>query len=116
MRPLTDEPDRSEVLAWVPAGASLLAFGAAAVTVGFQGPIASDTIAVTLGVLVVIAGRIGGRLPAITSAAMAAFSFDFFHVEPVRVLHGRTLLVALAAYGVLGLLTAARGPVEADGP
>ena len=62
--------------------------------------------------LIVAAGRFGGRGSALYAALMGALSFDFFHVEPVRVLHARTLAVAALAFGAVAIATARRVAVS----
>jgi K+-sensing histidine kinase KdpD len=88
--------------------ASLAAFFITAVTVPFPQQIVGRSIFAILFVVVAAAGRVGGRAAAVSCAAMAAFSFDFFHIEPLRVLHARTLLLLLVVFGAMAALSGRR--------
>jgi hypothetical protein len=48
--------------------------------------------------LIVVAGRLGGAAHSASVAFAGAFSFDSFHVEPIRVLRLRTLAVLLVSF------------------
>src|SRR5215212_3749579 len=89
---------------FAPLSASIAAFFIAAVTVPLSHRRTEMVILAVLVGLVVAAGRLAGRPAALSCAVMTAFSYDFFHVEPIRVLHGRTLLLLLVALGVLAAI------------
>lgn len=91
----------------MPVGA-LLSFAIAAVSVPFQGRLAGGVVLAALLFIVagvsILAGRAGGGM----AAAMASFSFDFFHVAPIRLLHLRTLAGLALAFVAIALLLGRR--------
>lgn len=108
--PADPEQDRREVRrALAPVAASLAAFVVATYTVPVNGRPVDEVVLAAIVGLVVLAGRFGGRGAAISAALMGAFSFDFFHVEPLRVLHTRTLLLTLALFGLVAVAAGRRG-------
>lgn len=56
--------------------------GTAGLLVGVRGEIAPAVTALVLAAVVALTGRVGGRAAGITSAVVAALSFDFMHTKP----------------------------------
>ena len=83
---------------------ALAAFAVAAVSVPLQSRLA-DGVVLGLHVLIVVAVSVlAGRAAGAPTACMAGFAFDFFHVEPIRILHLPTLSGLVVALIVLALL------------
>lgn len=83
-------------------------FAVAAITVPLNGSLADRALLATLVLAVAGVGVVAGRSAAVLTAVMAAFSFDFFHVAPIRVLHLLTLVVLVAGFVVIALITGRR--------
>ncbi|MDQ1488827.1 MAG: hypothetical protein QOJ23_1341 [Actinomycetota bacterium] len=54
----------------------------AAALVAVRGHVASANVALVLGIIVVVAGAVGGRAAGMVAALTAAASYDFFHTRP----------------------------------
>ncbi|HEV7686953.1 MAG TPA: DUF4118 domain-containing protein [Acidimicrobiia bacterium] len=54
----------------------------AAALVAVRGHVASVNVALVLGIIVVVAGAVGGRAAGMVAALTAAASYDFFHTRP----------------------------------
>jgi K+-sensing histidine kinase KdpD len=61
---------------------ALLSLAVAAALVGVRDQVHPEVTAVALAAVVAVAGRFGGRVAGVTSALVAALSFDFFHTRP----------------------------------
>ena len=61
---------------------ALAAFAVGSAMVSVRDVVRPEVTAVALAVVVVAAGRIGGRAAALVTAIMSAMCFDFFHTEP----------------------------------
>jgi K+-sensing histidine kinase KdpD len=76
-------------------------------------PLPADVVArvVLTGVIVTVAlvARGAGRRAGAIVAVAGAFSFDFFHVQPIRVLHGRTLLETASGLVLLAVVAGTTG-------
>lgn len=103
-----DRDNREIRRALTPMGASMATFVIAAFTVPLNAHIVDEVVLAVIIGLIVVAGRLGGLGPALYGALMGGLSFDFFHVEPVRVLHARTLLICVAVFGLAALLASTR--------
>ena len=79
-------------------------FALPAVTVALTAPLVGAMLLVALVVIVAVAAVCDGRSASLAPAAMAAFSFDFFHVSPVRGLHPGTLLSCLALFATVAVV------------
>jgi K+-sensing histidine kinase KdpD len=88
--------------------ASLGVFAVAAMTAPLAGGAADRVVLYLLALGVAGAAAVDGRLAALTCAAMAALSFDFFHVAPIRELHPSSLLLAAAGYGAVAAVSPRR--------
>jgi K+-sensing histidine kinase KdpD len=69
----------------------------------------SRTVLGGLIVAVALVGRSAGRRAGAVVAVAGAFSFDFFHVAPIRVLHGRTLLETTLGLVLLAVAAGTNG-------
>jgi hypothetical protein len=54
----------------------------AAALVAVRGHVATVNVALVLGIIVVVAGAVGGRAAGMVAALTAAASYDFFHTRP----------------------------------
>ena len=85
----------------------VVAVGSAASLVPFRGGGAEANVALTLAVVVVAVGALGGRVPAIVTSVAAALAFNVLHTRPYLSLHiDRTVdLVTTLMLVVLGLVS-----------
>jgi K+-sensing histidine kinase KdpD len=87
---------------------TLAAFAVAAVSASVAGRLLDEIV---LGVLVLTVGAVAlaaGRLSAVLTAVTAALSFDFFRVEPIRILHAGTLVASFAGLAAVAILASRR--------
>jgi K+-sensing histidine kinase KdpD len=104
--PTTSEEERHAVVKnFAPTAASLATFVISAFTAPLDGRTIDRVVLAALAGVVVAARRIGGRGTALAASTMGALGFDFFHVHPLRALHGQTLLVAFAGLALLAALS-----------
>ena len=78
--------------------APLITFAVAGALVGVRGEVRPEVVALALALTVVGGGWWGGRLGGITSALMAALSFDFMHTRPylsLKIADGSDVLVTV---------------------
>ena len=80
-RPGTDDVER-DVALLTGAALSLVALTLAAALVPVRDRLDNANVAVVVMGLVVLAGVIAGRLPALVVAAVGALAFNFFHTQP----------------------------------
>jgi hypothetical protein len=86
--------------------APLVTLGVAATLVGVRGEVRPEVIALALALTVSLGGRFGGRLGGVTSALMAAASFDFLHTQPylsLKISNGTDILITVLLL-VVGLV------------
>lgn len=88
---------------FVGSAAAGIAFVLCAVTTPLRSRVSSDVVFAMLLILVASAALLGSRRGAAYAAVVAAFSFDFFHVSPLRVLHLRTLVLSGIVLGAVAL-------------
>lgn len=79
------------------------AFSFAATSVVVRGR-ALDTIVLTVLVMLTAgAGVVGGRVSGVVTGVIAAFSFDFFRIEPTRALHLQTLVLCVLFFAAIAI-------------
>ena len=85
---------------------ALAVLGAAAALVGVRDQVSNTPVALVLVVFVLLAGVAGGRAAGVTTALVAALSFDFFHTTPYNSLKidNRTDLETALILLVIGIL------------
>jgi hypothetical protein len=77
---------------------ALGSLSAAAALVGIRGEIANGNVALILVVFVLLGAVVGGRAAGVTSALVAAASFDFFHTRPygsLKITDGNDILTTV---------------------
>jgi len=84
------------------------AFALPAMTVWLPGHGVDRVVLCALVLVVAASGIAAGRTAALSSAAMAGLSYDFFRVAPIRVLHPLTLAAVLALMVAVALVSTAR--------
>ena len=95
------EERRAVVRSFVPTLAGMVGFFVAAVTTHLDGvPVALLVLTVS-ALAVAVAARVGDRPAGLGASVMAACSFDFFHVHPLRSLHPASLITVLTGFGLL---------------
>lgn len=95
-RPNRDLRDRATVEDAALVVGGLACFTVAAITTPLHSRHVGELVLGLVVVGVVGVAVLGGGAAALATAVMGALSFDFFHVEPIRLLHGRTLAELLA--------------------
>ena len=74
--------DRTELSDFAVVIAAISAFAVSAALVTTRSLLRPEVVAVALAVLVLLAGRFGGRASGLMCALMCAACFDFFHTRP----------------------------------
>lgn len=92
-----------------------VAFVVAALSVPLRQQLTATVVALILAVIIVLVDEVGAVVPATTTSFTAAISFNFFHTEPYRSLHVRSVSDALTIglLAGLGLLVGRRARVVA---
>ena len=91
----------------------LAAFVVGALTASLQSTMVRAGVVVILLTVVASVGVVGGGAVGAITGMSAALSFDFFHVEPARVLHPSSLLIASALFALVGAASGVKGSTPA---